>query len=134
MIAKLQCVVVDCPDPLALARFYSAVLGWRVDADDSDPGWVWLTDPATRQRIAFQRVESAYVPPRWPDPAHPQQMHLDFDVDTRADVERAQREVLALGATFLHDSGGRERGFVVFADPAGHPFCLCYGQQGVVPS
>ncbi|MHA7958873.1 VOC family protein [Streptomyces sp. L500] len=134
MIAKLQCVVVDCPDPLALARFYSAVLGWRVDTDDSDPGWVWLTDPATRQRIAFQRVESAYVPPRWPDPAHPQQMHLDFDVDTRADVERAQREVLALGATFLHDSGGRERGFVVFADPAGHPFCLCYGQQGVVPS
>lgn len=134
MIAKLQCVVVDCPDPLALARFYSAVLGWRVDADAGDPGWVWLTDPATRQRIAFQRVEGEYVPPRWPDPAHPQQMHLDFDVDSREDVERAQREVVALGATFLHDSGGEKRGFRVFTDPAGHPFCLCYGQQEVVPS
>ncbi|GHC55918.1 VOC family protein [Streptomyces cinnamoneus] len=134
MIATLQCTVIDCPDPAALAAFYAAVLGWRVVADDSDPSWVWLADPATRQRIAFQRVEGDYRPPRWPDPAHPQQMHLDFDVDTREDVERAQEEVLALGASFLHDSGGRERGFRVYADPAGHPFCLCYGQESVVPS
>jgi catechol 2,3-dioxygenase-like lactoylglutathione lyase family enzyme len=126
MIATLQCTVIDCPAPAALADFYAAILGWEVD--DSDPSWVWLTGP-DRQRIAFQRVEE-YHPPQWPDPAQPQQFHLDFDVPTRADVERAQREVLALGAEFRHDSGGAERGFRVFTDPAGHPFCLCYGQLG----
>ncbi|MBT2385060.1 VOC family protein [Streptomyces sp. ISL-11] len=126
MIAKLQCTVIDCPDPAALAAFYAAVLGWRVDADDSDPDWVWLTGPAGGPRLAFQRAED-HRPPRWPDPDHPQQFHLDFDVE-RADLERAHREVLALGATFLRDSGGGTCGFQVFADPAGHPFCLCYGQ------
>ncbi|MEU7133787.1 VOC family protein [Streptomyces sp. NPDC046261] len=131
MIAELQCTVIDCPDPSALARFYSAILGWRVESDEDDPAWVWVTDPATRQRIAFQGVRGEYHPPRWPDPGHPQQMHLDFDVATREDVERAQAEVIALGATFLHDSGGEKSGFRVFADPAGHPFCLCYGQSSL---
>ncbi|MEV4435344.1 VOC family protein [Streptomyces sp. NPDC049555] len=129
MIAKLQCLVVDCPDPLALARFYAAILGWRVEADE-EPDWVWLSEPGTGRRIAFQKVKGEYVPARWPDPEHPQQMHLDFEVPTRKDVERAREEVIALGAVFLHDSGGKERGFVVFSDPAGHPFCLCYGQEG----
>jgi predicted enzyme related to lactoylglutathione lyase len=65
-------------------------------------------------------------PPRWPDPQCPQQFHLDFDVE---DIDAAQERVLALGAVLLHDSGGRNSGFRVFTDPAGHPFCLCYGQS-----
>ncbi|MEW2577617.1 VOC family protein [Streptomyces syringium] len=125
MIAKLQCTVIDCPDPAALAAFHAGILGWRVD--DEDPEWVWLTAEDGR-RIAFQLAED-HRPPRWPDPDHPQQMHLDFDVPTIEDMERAQREVIALGATFLHDSGGERSGFRVFSDPAGHPFCLCYGQE-----
>ncbi len=133
MIATLQCTVIDCPDALALARFYSAVLGWRVVTDESEPDWVELIDPVTRQRIAFQEVAGEYRPPRWPEVEHPQQMHLDFEVGTREDVERGRRDVIALGATFLHDSGGEKRGFLVFSDPAGHPFCLCYGQEPVVP-
>lgn len=124
MIAKLMYPVIDCPDPAELAAFYGAITGWAVD--DADPAWVWLTAP-DGQRIAFQGV-AEYHPPRWPDPAHPQQFHLDFEVDALEDLERAQREVMALGATFLHDSGGRTSGFRVYADPVGHPFCLCYGQ------
>ncbi|GHF66299.1 glyoxalase [Streptomyces mashuensis] len=129
MIATLQATVIDCPDPLSLARFYSAILGWRVVTEEDDPSWVWLTGSGPGQRIAFQGVPG-HRPPRWPDPEHPQQMHLDFEVDTLEDVERAQREVEALGATFRYDSGGPTRGFRVFVDPAGHPFCLCYGQPG----
>ncbi|MCU4744990.1 MULTISPECIES: VOC family protein [Streptomyces] len=125
MIATLQCTVIDCPDPMALARFYGSILGWELD--DSSPPWVTLTDAATRRKIAFQYAPD-HQPPRWPDPSHPQQMHLDFDVPTREDVLRAEEEVLALGARFLHDSGGQTRGFRVYEDPAGHPFCLCYGQ------
>ncbi|MGK5729664.1 VOC family protein [Streptomyces sp. URMC 124] len=124
MIAKLMYPVIDCPDPAALAGFYAGILDWEVDA--SDPSWVWLTSPSG-ERIAFQEAKD-HRPPRWPDPEHPQQFHLDFEVDTIEDVERAQREVIGLGATFLHDSGGKQKGFRVFNDPAGHPFCLCYGQ------
>ncbi|MFC5146507.1 VOC family protein [Streptomyces aureoversilis] len=125
MIAKLMYPVIDCPDPAALAGFYARILDWEVDA--SDPEWVWLTS-AAGQRIAFQEAKD-HRPPRWPDPEFPQQFHLDFEVGTIEDVERAQREVIALGAVFLHDSGGERKGFRVFNDPAGHPFCICYGQS-----
>jgi catechol 2,3-dioxygenase-like lactoylglutathione lyase family enzyme len=124
MIASLQCTVIDCPDPAALAGFYREILGWELDA--SDPRWVTLTSPSGQQ-FAFQKAD-VYTPPRWPDPAYPQQFHLDFDVPTIGDMPRAQARVEELGAVLLHDSGGAERGFRVFTDPAGHPFCLCYGQ------
>ncbi|WP_460652926.1 VOC family protein [Kribbella endophytica] len=62
------------------------------------------------------------VAPRWPDPAYPQQLHLDVSV---ADLEVAEADVLAHGATKLRDSGG----FRVYADPAGHPFCLYPGES-----
>ncbi|MFB4419587.1 VOC family protein [Streptomyces sp. QL37] len=122
MIAELQCVVLDCPDPARLARFYAAVLGG--EADRPDKRWALGEDWATVHTPAglvfcFQRVEE-YLPPRWPDPARPQQSHLDFGVP---DLDRAQEQVLALGATLL-DHGDDSRGWRVFADPAGHPFCL----------
>ena len=63
--------------------------------------------------LAFQRAPG-HRPPTWPDPATPQQIHVDVMVE---DVEAATPEVLALGATKLAGEG-------VFADPAGHPFCL----------
>ncbi|MGC4942757.1 VOC family protein [Kribbella sp. DT2] len=60
--------------------------------------------------------------PRWPDPAYPQQLHLDVVVP---DLEAAEADVLAHGATKLRDSGE----FRVYADPAGHPFCLYPGRD-----
>ncbi|MER5763004.1 VOC family protein [Streptomyces sp. NPDC002082] len=55
-----------------------------------------------------------------PDPARPQQFHMDFGV---ADLDQAQERVLAMGATVL-DDGSEERSWRIYADPAGHPFCL----------
>jgi hypothetical protein len=40
-----------------------------------------------------------------------------------ADVEEAEPKVLALGARRLPGEGGD---FRVYADPAGHPFCLVW--------
>ncbi|WP_406389793.1 VOC family protein [Streptomyces sp. NBC_00887] len=122
MIAELQCVVLDCPDPVVLADFYATVLGGSVN--QPDPRWENGEDWATVHApagfvLAFQRVEP-YRPPRWPDPEHPQQSHLDFGVP---DLDRAQEQVLALGATVLDDRPA-SRSWRVFADPAGHPFCL----------
>jgi catechol 2,3-dioxygenase-like lactoylglutathione lyase family enzyme len=110
MIGRLHHVVLDCPDPAALARFYSALLGLPVTY--SDPDWVVVAANDTTSGLAFQRAPD-HVPPRWPDPDHPQQFHLDVMVD---DVAAAEPEVLALGAVRLAGP--------VFADPAGHPFCL----------
>ena len=122
MIADLQCVVLDCSHPAELAEFYQALLGGAVN--QRDQRWALSDDWATLHTpsglvLAFQRVAD-YRPPLWPDPARPQQFHLDFGV---ADLDRAQEQVLALGATVL-DDGADGRSWRIYADPAGHPFCL----------
>ncbi|WP_069811729.1 VOC family protein [Streptomyces sp. TP-A0874] len=119
MIGRLQCVVLDCPDTGALARFYAALLGGEVDRPDArwslGPDWSTLHTPDGLV-LAFQRAED-HRPPSWPDPSRPQQSHLDIEV---ADLDAAEERVLALGATTLDAS----RGWRVYADPVGHPFCL----------
>ncbi|MDX6314998.1 MAG: hypothetical protein QOF44_4462 [Streptomyces sp.] len=122
MMGTLSCVVLDCPDPVTVAEFYQRILGGELDA--GDPEFPMLTPP-DGTRLAFQLV-AVHNPPKWPDPARPQQFHLDFDAGTLADVEAKHEQVVTWGATFVHDSGGKEKGFRVFTDPAGHPFCLCW--------
>jgi hypothetical protein len=125
MIAELECVVLDCPDPLVLARFYRSLLGGDVNRPDKrwslDEDWATLHLPSGYV-FAFQRAVD-HRPPRWPDPAHPQQFHLDFGVP---DLERAHEVALAGGASLLDDP--EEGGWRVYADPAGHPFCLLHHQ------
>jgi hypothetical protein len=119
MIGQLRSVVIDCPDPRSLAAFYAELLGVPTTEGD-DPEWVVLGGPVGHQpRIAFQQAKELREP-RWPDPERPQQFHLDVTV---TDVDAAERQVLALGATRLPGEG---EGFRVYADPAGHPFCLCW--------
>jgi catechol-2,3-dioxygenase len=117
MIGQLETVVIDCPDPRALARFYSELLGMHVVDEEDD--WVTLGTDSAAPDLAFQKAPDLR-PPQWPDPAHPQQFHLDVRVD---DIETAEKRVLAAGATRL--SGGGET-FRVYADPVGHPFCLAW--------
>ncbi|MGW1864643.1 VOC family protein [Streptomyces mauvecolor] len=119
-IATYCLVALDCPDPEALAAFYAAVLGGEVKHDDAD--WYDLYAPGGH-RIAFQRAPG-HTPPEWPrGDRNSQQLHLDFHVP---DMDAAEEQVLALGATPLDlDDRGGERDFRVYADPAGHPFCLC---------
>ncbi|MFF9277540.1 VOC family protein [Streptomyces griseosporeus] len=115
-VAKLGVVVLDCPDPGALAAFYAEVLGGTV-AGEGD--WVDLKVPGG-QAMAFQAAEG-FVAPRWPSAEHSQQFHLDL---TAEDLDAAEEKVLALGAKPL-DADDRSRTWRVYADPAGHPFCLC---------
>jgi predicted enzyme related to lactoylglutathione lyase len=120
-IATLSGVALDCPDPMALARFYSDVSGWAVSSR-SDDSWAQLdTGTGNSWALAFQRVAD-YRPPAWPGQDVPQQFHLDFDVP---DLDAGEKEVLALGATKADHQPGTT--FRVFIDPAGHPFCLCQG-------
>ncbi len=114
-IARFPSVVLDCPDADALARFYAAMLEWKIEVDD---GWVDLR-AEDGQCISFQSVED-YPAPVWPGQDVPQQLHLDFVVD---DLDEGEAAVLALGATKAEYQPGTT--FRVFLDPAGHPFCLC---------
>ena len=121
VIGRFEKAVIDCPDPRALADFYCQVLGMRVNEDTG--GWVVIgSEPGLRQ-LAFQRV-TTWIPPRWPDPEYPQQIHLDIRV---ADADQAEQDLLALGAT--RAPGGPETGFRVFIDPGGHPFCIVFGRH-----
>ncbi|MFB7246209.1 VOC family protein [Streptomyces populi] len=115
-LAELDVVVLDCPDPRALAEFYAGVLGGTI-TEETD--WIDLDLPGGR-KLAFQ-ASPGYVPPRWPSADGSQQFHLDLAVE---DLDVAEKGVLELGATPL-DAEDRSRSFRVYADPAGHPFCLC---------
>lgn len=115
MIGRWHGLVIDCPDPAALAGFYQELLGMQRVQDSAD--WVVIGDAEDRPGVAFQRAPELR-PPRWPDPGHSQQMHFDVRVP---DMAEAEQKVLALGARRLAEGGS---GFRVYADPAGHPFCL----------
>ena len=95
MIGRMHHVVLDCPDPAALAAFYSALLGLPVTYRDDD--WVVIAASDTSSGLAFQRAPGNQ-PPTWPDPAIPQQIHLDIMVE---DLAAAGPRVLALGAVEL---------------------------------
>src|SRR4051812_47824971 len=95
MIGRLDTVVIDCPDPRALAYFYTELLGMHVV--DQDVDWITIRTDSDAPSLAFQRATDLQ-PPRWPDPARPQQFHLDVRVE---DIETAEKRVLAAGATRL---------------------------------
>ena len=108
----------DCFSPRALASFYERLLGMRTRTKDSPDRVVIASDDGSSPMLAFQHAP-AFTAPRWPDPAYPQQIHLDLDVD---DGRAAQESAERLGAIRLPEMGGS---CPVYADPAGHPFCLC---------
>jgi len=94
-------IVIDGPEPDALASFYAELLG----------------EGDAFQMLAFQHSDAPQ--PRFPDPRFPEQVHLDLYVEDAATAhERARR----LGAAVLYETEHH----CVYADPAGHPFCVCW--------
>jgi predicted enzyme related to lactoylglutathione lyase len=120
-IARFPVVVLDCPDPEALAAFYGALLDWKVGPDEpgDDGEAFWFARAEYGDALGFQKVDT-YTPPQWPGQDVPQQMHIDVVVD---DLDAGEAAVLELGATKHEHQPGTT--FRVFLDPAGHPFCLC---------
>jgi catechol-2,3-dioxygenase len=110
----LYAVTIDAPDAPGLARFYASLLGMEVSYEGPEGALI----TGAGNSVMFQQV-SEYSPPRWPDPTRPQQAHLDIIVD---DLDTGEARAIELGAARL--AGGADS-FRVFADPAGHPFCLC---------
>ena len=119
--ARIQQFALDCPDPLALAAFYSAVTGLEVEPLGDFPPeqvtWIELLN-GELPTLAFQKIDG-FVAPTWPEGPRPQQAHVDFVVD---DLDAGEEHVLAMGATKAEHQPGES--FRVYLDPVGHPFCL----------
>jgi catechol 2,3-dioxygenase-like lactoylglutathione lyase family enzyme len=133
-VPLLRQVVLDCTDARVLAEFYRRLLGLRYRPGDEPPpfseldvnggDWLVLQDVAGAPRLAFQQV--AQLPaPTWPDGPRPQMLHLDLTVPTVEDLHTQHARALALGAHLLDDrSDDTDEPLRVYADPAGHPFCI----------
>ena len=101
---------------MALADFYHSIVGGDIVPGD-DEGWVELHTPTGR--LGFQQIDG-HRRPTWPAGDVPQQAHVDIDVQSLTDGERS---VVRLGAEKADVQPDPDE-FLVFLDPAGHPFCL----------
>lgn len=123
---RLRQVVLDTTDPRGLAEFYRRLLGFAYrPGDGTGPAdWLVLHSPDGGRNLAFQRVAEPPAP-TWPDGPRPQMLHLDLTVATPADLDAEHARVLELGGRLLRDRAGDPREPLrVYADPAGHPFCI----------
>jgi len=133
----LSQVVLDCTDVRLLAEFYRQLLGLTYRPGDEPPApgepdprgsdWLVLRNAASGTQLAFQQM--AELPePTWPDPSQPQMLHLDLTVPTADDLQAQHARALALGARLLLDRfDDPQEPLYVYADPAGHPFCIFVG-------
>lgn len=120
MRIKHQVVVFDAADLSAESSFWAGVLGGDVDAEDD---WhMVIVDGAAKVGV---QLAPDHIPPDWPDGLPKQQIHLDLWVD---DIAAAHEHVMSLGARLLQEAEASDEpdSFRVYADPAGHPFCLCW--------
>jgi catechol 2,3-dioxygenase-like lactoylglutathione lyase family enzyme len=131
---RLLQVVLDTTDARGLADFYRQLLGLRYRPGDEPPepgepdpqgaDWLVLRDADGTNRLAFQQV--AELPEAtWPEGPHPQMLHLDLTVPSIGELDAQHERALALGARLLLDrSDDPEEPLRVYADVAGHPFCI----------
>ena len=109
---------IEAPDPGALARFYSDLLGWPIGHEE--PGTAIVAAPEGSIYIVFQQATD-YQEPVWPpvDGSQRPMMHFDFQV---GDLDSSVAEAVELGATLAMSQP--QENVRVLLDPAGHPFCL----------
>jgi hypothetical protein len=136
-VPELLQVVLDTTDARGLAEFYRQLLGFVYRAGDEPPAagqidergrdWLVLRHPSGMPRVAFQQV-AALPRSTWPEPEIPQQLHLDLTVPTLEELNRQHERALQLGASLRYDrSHDPQEPLRVYADPAGHPFCIFVG-------
>ena len=131
---RLRQTVLDTTDARRLAEFYRQLLGLAYRPGDEPPApgapdprgedWLVLRNRDGGAQLAFQQIPEL-PEPTWPDGPTPQMLHLDLTVPSKADLDAKHERALALGARLLHDrSDDLEEPLRVYADPAGHPFCI----------
>jgi catechol 2,3-dioxygenase-like lactoylglutathione lyase family enzyme len=130
----LRAVVLDATDARAVGEFWRQLLGFVYRTGDESPpagapdpqgsDWLVLRDRNGVARLAVQHVDELAAA-TWPEPRVPQQLHLDLTVGDTAELAAQRDRAVDLGAVVLLDrSSDPAEPLYVFADPAGHPFCI----------
>jgi hypothetical protein len=128
-------VVLDGTDIRALAEFYRQLFGLEYRPGDEPPapgepdpkGEDWLVLQGGGLQLAFQQV-TEQAETTWPSQQVPQQLHLDSKVPDTDELNVQHERALSLGARLLFDRfDDPEEPLRVYADPAGHPFCIFVG-------
>jgi hypothetical protein len=143
-VPVIRQTVLDTTDPRRLAEFYRQLFGLQYRPGDEPPAagqpdpagqdWLILMIPAGGMALAFQKVRELQRA-TWPDGPVPQQLHLDTTVPTTADLDIQHERALALGSRLLQDrSDDPEEPLRVYADPAGHPFCIIAADRPLTSS
>lgn len=117
--SRIGRIVFDCFSPRSLAAFWADFMGMPVRVEDTPTRVVVAREGGALPMLAFQH--SLGQGPRWPDPCYPEQVHLDIANQDQTARDAAVERALRLGAIQLHAADAHDR---VYADPAGHPFCL----------
>jgi Glyoxalase-like domain len=127
MTSRFTELAIDCAEPLALARFWCAVLDYEVQ-DDED-GDVVTIGPAA---VAGSARVPGPVPPtltfaRVPEgKAAKNRLHLDLS-PSDLDQDDEVRRVLGLGARHADVGQTGDESWVCLADPEGNEFCVLAG-------
>jgi predicted enzyme related to lactoylglutathione lyase len=122
MTSVLDTLTFDCADPVRLADFWAASLGWEVgDVDDEDAfvSPAGTPDDTPWQGLLFQKVPEGKVVKN--------RLHLDLrpEDSMAAEVERS----VALGATVQARVDVEGSFWTVMLDPEGNEFCILRGPQ-----
>ncbi|MEH1055191.1 VOC family protein [Micromonospora sp. CPCC 206171] len=136
-VPRLCSVVLDCTDARSLAEFYRSLLGLVYRPGDEPPeagevdergrDWLVLRNPDGGPQLAFQQIDQL-PETTWPEHRVPQQLHLDLTVASVEELRVQHERVLRLGGRLLYDrSDDPDEPLRVYADPAGHPFCIFVG-------
>ena len=116
---KLQCITLDCHDPLKLAEFWSAALDWKITDADDEGVVIELLDGSPAEGLIpdilfYKNPDKRTVKNR---------MHFDLrPADQAAEIARLE----ALGASRIEIGQSEHEGatWVVMADPEGNEFCV----------
>lgn len=120
-------IVFDARNLEEESAFWVALLGGVVLKEET---WHSLIDASGQWKMGFQ-LNPNHVKPEWPIGDQQQQIHLDLHTDQPQEIHR---EIISLGGELLQgvESFEGEQGFQVYADPAGHPFCVGWGHPSDV--
>ena len=115
MTARLVALCFDANDPLRLARFWAAALGWGIEDAAADEIAVVPND-GTPFHLLFLPV---------PEPKVGQnRIHLDLTTTSLDDQQETVAMLLGLGGRHIDIGQGTDETHVVLADPEGNELCI----------
>jgi len=128
MTLRWYSVVVDTPDPIALARWWGEAIGWQEVYSSPEevvliPGYV--TGEEEVREMAWERIPPGLVFVKVPErKAQKNRLHIDLAPHTSQDRDAEIARLERLGATRAEVGQSDDASWTVLADPEGNEFCV----------